>query len=212
MTNEKSVALPNHLIPLLDPTPSGAAKLVAAWDGLNTESQILILTWLETAGLPAYLNEKVLTKALHSANAYIRYLAARRLYFGPEDTEEKQALKKRIENDPDPLVRHCLLETSGGLWGLFGRDLADADAFFALPQEARLAKVRALYGSGEEMANLIGHAVDHQLKEGKVSAIELFEILSDYVNKTEFKKHYGPDNESYDGLVEYGRGKDIDSL
>jgi hypothetical protein len=37
------------------------------------------------------------------------------------------------------------------------------------------------------MANLIGHAVDHQLKEGKVSVIELFEILSDYVNRVGMK-------------------------
>ena len=79
MPNEKIAALPDHLAPLLEPTPSGAAKLVAAWDGLNTESQILILTALDTAGLPAYLNEKVRIKALDSANAYVRYLAARRL-------------------------------------------------------------------------------------------------------------------------------------
>ncbi|MGH7795690.1 MAG: hypothetical protein ACREQ2_12520 [Candidatus Binatia bacterium] len=209
MPNEKIAGLPVHLAPLLEPTPSGVAKLVAAWDGLNTESQILILMGLDTAGLPAYLSEKVHIKALDSATAYVRYLAARRLHFSRDDTKEKKAVKHRIEEDPDPLVRYCLLESS---YGLFGRDLADVDGFFALPHEARLAKVRLLHGSGEAMANLIGHAVDHQLKEGKVSAIELFEILSDYVNKAEFKKNYGPDNESYDGSAEYGRGKDIDAL
>jgi hypothetical protein len=209
MSNEKIAGLPVHLAPLLEPTPSGVAKLVAAWDGLNTESQILILMGLDTAGLPAYLSEKVRIKALDSTNAYVRYLVARRLYFSGGDTEEKKVIKERIEEDPNPLVRYCLLESG---WGLFGRDLADVDGFFSLPHEARLAKVRLLHGSGEAMANLIGHAVDHQLKEGKVSAIELFEILSDYVNKGEFKKNYGPDNESYDGYAEYGRGKDIDAL
>lgn len=210
MSNETIASLPGHLAPLLEPTPSGVAKLVAAWDGLNTESQVLILMGLDTAGLPAYLSEKVRIKALDTATAYVRYLAARRLHFIRDDTPEKKAVKQRIEEDPDPLVRHCLLEDSG--LGLFPPDLGDADAFFALPHEARLAKVRLLHGSGEEMANLIGHAVDHQLKEGKVSTIELFEILSDYVNKAEFKKHYDAENESYDGLIEYGRGKDIDSL
>jgi hypothetical protein len=209
MSNEKIAGLPAHLAPLLEPTPSGVAKLVAAWDGLNTESQMLILMALETAGLPTYLTEKVRIKALDSATAYIRYLGARRLYFSGDDTEEKKAVKQRVDQDPDPLVRYCLLESS---WGLLRRDLADADAFFALPHGARLAKVRSLHGSGEAMASLIGHAVDHQSKEGKVSAIELFEILSDYVNKTEFKKHYGSDNESYDGLTEQLRGKDIDAL
>src|SRR4029077_15971686 len=122
----KSAGLPDHLVPLLEPTPSGAAKLVAAWDGLTTESQILILNVLETTGLPAYLNEKVFTKALDSANAYVRYLAARRLTFAPDDTEEKKAVKKRIEDDPDPLVRYCLLEESR--WGGLGRGLANAGA------------------------------------------------------------------------------------
>jgi hypothetical protein len=209
MPNEKVAGLPDHLAPLLDPTPSGVAKLIAAWGGLNTESQMLILMALETAGLPTYLTEKVRLKALDSATAYVRYMAARRLHFSPDDTVEKKTVQKRIEEDPDPLVRYCLLESS---WGLFRRDLADADAFFALPHDARLAKVRSLHGSGEAMASLIGHAVDHQLKEGKVSEIELFEILSDYINKTEFRKHYGPDNESYDGLTEHLRGKDIDAL
>lgn len=209
MPNEKIAGLPDHLAPLLNPTPSGVAKLVAAWDGLNTESQILILMMLDTAGLPAYLSEKVRIKALYTATAYVRYLAARRLHFSRDDTEERKAVKQRIEEDPDPLVRYCLLESG---WGLFRRDLGDADAFFTLPHEARLATIRQLHGSGEAMAKLIGHAVDHQLKDGRVSAIELFEILSDYVNKTEFKKHYDPDNDSDDGFTEYSRGKDIDAL
>ena len=76
MPNEKGIRLPDHLAPLLQPTPSGVAKLVAAWDGLNTESQILVLTELDKARLPAYLNEKIRIKALDSANAYVRYLAA----------------------------------------------------------------------------------------------------------------------------------------
>lgn len=106
MPNEKVAGLPDHLAPLLDPTPSGVAKLVAAWDGLNTESQILILIRLDTAGVPAYLTNKVRMKALDSATGYVRYLAARRLAFSRDDTEEKQTIKRRIEDDPDPLVRY----------------------------------------------------------------------------------------------------------
>jgi hypothetical protein len=209
MSNEKIAGLPEHLAPLLDSTPSGVAKLVAVWDGLNTEWQVLILMGLDTAGLPAYLSEKVRIKALDSTTAYVRYLAARRLYFSGDDTQEKKAVKQRIEEDPDPLVRYCLLESG---WGLFRRDLGDADAFFALPHEARLATIRQLHDSGETMAKLIGHGVDHQLKDRRVPAIELFEILSDYVNKTEFKEYYAPDNVSNDGSTEYYRGKDIDAL
>ena len=62
--SNKVTDLPDHLAPLLEPTPSGVTKLVAAWDGLNTESQILVLTALDKAPLPAYLNEKIRIKAL----------------------------------------------------------------------------------------------------------------------------------------------------
>lgn len=108
MQNEKVAALPDHLAPLLEPTPSGVAKLVAAWEGLSTELQILILTGFDKEGLPAYLKEKVCIKALDGANAYVRYLAARQLNFSGDDTDEKKAVKQLIGADPDPLVRVLL--------------------------------------------------------------------------------------------------------
>ena len=36
-----------HLEPLIEPTPSGVAKLLAAWDGLSTESQMAVLAHLQ---------------------------------------------------------------------------------------------------------------------------------------------------------------------
>ena len=211
MPDNNGISLPDHLAPLLQPTPSGVAKLVAAWDGLNTESQILILTELDKARLPAYLNEKIRIKALDSADAYVRYLAARGLHFSCDDSEERKAIRQRIEEDPDPLVRYCLME---GEWNFLDPDLKDADAFFALPHGARLAKVRLLKSNGEAMATLIADAIDHQLiKEGKISEIELFEILSDYLNKPSFREHYNPNRErSYDGFGEYLAGEDIEAL
>lgn len=208
--NKNGIGVPDYLAPLLQPTPSGVAKLVAAWDGLNTESQILVLTELDKARLPAYLNKKIRVKALDSANAYVRYLAARGLYFSRDDSEERKAIRQRIEEDPDPLVRHCLMESE---WNFLDRALEDADAFFALPHGARLAKVRLLKSSGDAMATLVAHAIDHQLKEGTVSEIELFEILSDYLNKPSFREHYNPNRElSYDAFGEYLAGKDIEAL
>src|SRR5438309_10898418 len=106
MPNDKVTDLPDALVPLLQPTPSGVAKLIAAWDGLDTESQTLILTVLDKDRLPTYLNEKISIKALHSANAYVRYLAARGIYFSRDDGEEKNVIRQRIEEDPDPLVRY----------------------------------------------------------------------------------------------------------
>jgi len=125
----------------------------------------------------------------------------------PLDDESKM----RIEADPDPLVRYCLLESQ---YAQFNPLLNNPDEFFNLPQEARLALVRRMVGGGNKVAALISHAVDHQLKKGIVSEIELFEILSDYMNKAEFKNHYKDDieNPSSDGWKEYDKGRDIDSL
>jgi hypothetical protein len=116
MSNKNGIGLPEYIAPLLQPTPTGAAKLVAAWDGLNTESQILILTELDKARLPTYLNEKIRIKALGSANAYVRYLTARGFHFSRDDSEERKAIRQRIEEDPDPLVRYCLMESE---WNFF---------------------------------------------------------------------------------------------
>lgn len=71
MVDQKPPELPDYLVVLLQPTPTGIAKLIAAWDGLSTESQIRILTELKNAHAPSYLAEKVHTKALDSDNTYV---------------------------------------------------------------------------------------------------------------------------------------------
>lgn len=212
MPNKNGIGLPEYIAPLLQPTPTGAAKLVAAWDGLDTESQILILTELDKARLPAYLNEKIRIKALDSANAYVRYLAARGLHFSHDDSEERKTIRQRIEEDPDPLVRYCLMESEWNFFFLLP-DLKASAAFFALPHEARLAKVRLVKNNGQAMAILIAYASDHLLKEGKISEIEIFEILSDYLNNPSFREHYNPNRElSYDGFGEHLDGEDVKAL
>jgi len=196
---------------LLHPTPSGAAKSIAAWDGLSVEAQIQILTALEEAHFPAYLAQKVRRKALDSSNVYVRYLAARKFHFSRNDNEEERALKDRIEMDSDPLVKYCLLESE---WNFLDEDIKNPESFFSLPQEARLAKIRQLSGSGEAIASLITYAVDNYLEQGQVSEIELYEILADYLNKPSFREHYGEDRwrSRYDGFGEYMAGKDVEAL
>jgi len=211
MAKETKSALPPHLMDLLHPTPSGTAKLIAAWDGLGVEAQVQILTTLDEAKFPAYLAQKVRHKALDSSNAYVRYLAARKLHFGRDDTEEEKALKARIEMDSDPLVKYCLLESE---WNFLDKDIKNPESFFSLPQEARLAKVRQLSGSGEAIASLIAFAVDNYLQQGQVTEIELYEILADYLSKPSFREHYGEDQwrSRYDGFGEFMAGKDVEAL
>jgi len=237
MSNQMTMDISDHLAALLDSSPSSIAKLIAAWNGLSTESQIIILTKLDAARLPRYLDEKIRMAAFESTNAYVRYLAARRLRCDDNDNwyqnvRKKEAdeppilnskgqpvlnvtairsIKQRIEDDTSPLVRYSLLENQSGL---FDDALNDPEVFFALAHEARLAKIRLLDGSGEKIASLISYAVDHHLKDGKVSELELFEILSDYVNKPSFRKHYSTNRweSSYDGYGEFLAGKDIEAL
>jgi hypothetical protein len=212
MENNKQPEYPKYIKELMRPTPSGVAKLIAAWSGLSTESQILILSRLDEIRAPAYLVEKVRINALDSENAYVRYLAAKKFYFSEDCSDEEKFIKEKIESDPNSLVKYSLLEDSTGVSAIFDDTFKDADKFFALPHEARLAKIRAVNGMGERIAALISHAAEKQLKDGTVTEIELYEILADYLAKPEFHERYTDNRITYDGFGEYMKGKDIESL
>jgi hypothetical protein len=204
MNEQAQGAIPAYLQELLEPTPSGMAKLIAAWDGLTPETQIALLTAMERHG--GYFYRGALEKALSSPNAYVRYLAARDIRLDDRDPRARE-LQAQIDNDPEPLVRYARLEKDFG-----GPELEDAEKFFALPQEARLATVRRLALGGEAIAKLISYAVEHQLKNGVVSETELVEILSDYLSNPRFKSSYIDEPLFLGGSSEYGKGKDIEAL
>lgn len=212
MENNKQSEDPKYIKELMRPTPSGIAKLIAAWSGLSTETQIQLLSKLDEIRAPAYLAEKVRINALDSDNAYVRYLAAKKFYFSKDCSDEEKLIKEKIENDPNPLVKYSLLEDTSGISAIFDETFKDADTFLALPHEARLAKIRAVDGSGERIAALLAQAADKHLKEGKVSEIELYEILADYLAKPEFQERYTDNRVTYDGWGEYTKGKDIETL
>lgn len=208
MENQAKTVVPEHLQELLRPTPSGVAKLLAAWDGLAPESQILVLAEKKKHPGPAYLYQQVIEKAITSSNAFVRYMAAREANLNNGDDREKR-LRGKIDSDPEPLVRYAHHETD---WVGIRSEFDDPETFFGLPHEAQLAKVRKLVGGGETVAKLISYAVDHLLKDGKISEIELFEILTDYLEKPEFTGRYAKDRLSYDGFGEFLAGKDIEAL
>ena len=207
MRNQAEISIPAYLHELLQPTPSGAAKLIAAWDGLTPETQILMLAAKKKSPGPAYLYEQIIDKALLSDNGFVRYMAAREISFN--DPDRQNGLRTQIANDAEALVRYAHLETD---FGTLDHELEDPEKFFALPHQARLAKVRRLTGSGESVAKLIAYAVQRQMKDGRVSERELFEILSDYLNKSEFKNRYVQDRLCYDGLKEYSVGQELEAL
>jgi hypothetical protein len=212
MENKKQPDDLKYIKELMQPTPSGIAKLLAAWSGLSTETQILILSKLDEMRAPAYLAEKVRKTAIDSENAYVRYLAARKIYFSNDCSDEEKLLKEKIENDPVALVKYSLLEDSSGISAIFDDSFKDADTFVTLPHEARLAKIRLVDGNGERIAALLSQIADKHLKDGTVSEIELYEILADYLAKPEFHERYTDTRVTYDGWGEYTKGKDIESL
>ncbi len=199
--------MPWHLSELLHPTPSGVEKLLAAWDGLSTESKIMILLKLDDIETPAYLKKKIGLNALENENAYVRYLAVRRFSFDQDDPND-EVTEKKVENDTSSLVRYSSLEADFSL----DPELKDADLFFELPHHERLARVRLLTMGGDYIANLISQAVDRKLKDGKVTELELYEILADYLIKPEFQEKYTDTRVTYDGWATYSEDRDIDHL
>ena len=146
MKDQAETVVPEHLQELLRPTPSGVMKLLAAWDGLAPESQILVLAEKKKHPGPAYLYRQVIEKALTSPNAFVRYTAAREIHLSDGDDRER-ILRGKIDSDPEPLVRYAHLETD---WVGIRSEFDDPEKFFGLPHEARLAKVRRLTG-GENL-------------------------------------------------------------
>ncbi|MBW8001326.1 MAG: hypothetical protein FVQ80_04820 [Planctomycetes bacterium] len=204
--------LPKCIKDLLIETPSAITKLCALWDGLTAETQVKILSEIKTGSYSVYFTNRIYPKAVKSKNSYVRYLAAKDLYFGEHSSDEINALEQLVKDDPNPLVKYSLHEDANELSSIFDKLLKEPKSFFKLPQEARLAKVRVLTGGGEEIAAIIGYAIDNLLENKKVSEQELADILLDYLNKPEFRPHYEKDSYSYDGYGEYLRGKDLGAL
>lgn len=165
-----------HLHELLAPTPSAMAKLLALWDGLSLETRLWLLAEKMKNPEPAYLYEDLLARAAASGNAYERYLA------------NKELRANHLDDDPEPLVRYARLEDA---WGDLAAYAEEPARFFALPHEARLAFLRAPVGESEAVARLIRHAAVASLPKGEVSELELYELLTDYLNGPGFRAGAG---------------------
>jgi hypothetical protein len=173
-------AVPPHLRPLVEDTPSSGLRLLAAWDGLSVESQIIVLT---RPGAYGAISEQLAQKALASPNAYVRYLAVQVLRGGPvrkpfdspwdslTEARGSAALATfadQIAADPDPLVRYAPL---GRVWSFHGRE-AEIDRFLEQPREARLAQLRSGI-EGEDFAAMIRRALATGVREADVVSMVL---------------------------------------
>jgi len=159
--------------------------------------------------LPEYLDQQLRIKALESSNPYVRYLSATGFNFTNDDPEDLKAIRRRIEDDPSPLVRYAPLEHQVQIGQKY---LLDRNEFFALPQAARLALVRRMRRFGETVAALVSHAWHNLLGSGSVTERDLFEILCDYVNREEFKEQFRDTRPKYDYLGQHHEEKDFEAL
>jgi hypothetical protein len=88
---------------LLQDTPLGRMKLLAAWDGVTTETQIKLLRTLAASRLIVSepWDKAIWLRALDSSNEYIRYFAACELrlrWDRSDDARTLQAIEK-IQSD-----------------------------------------------------------------------------------------------------------------
>lgn len=92
MEKKTNDILPPHLKELVNPTPSGIAKLTAVWDGLSTETQMLLLSNIKCQKREVSL--KFLKVAIKTSNPYIRYLIVK-MHSGYLTLDEDNLEKKK---------------------------------------------------------------------------------------------------------------------
>ncbi len=211
--HDKALRLPEYLKEVLVPTASGIAKLIAVWDGLQVETQLLLLHELRRTKVPAYLYERFRKVALQATNPFVRYLIARDCYFNDEASDEENIAKKRIESDSCPLVKYSQEEQkSMRFLGFEPNPVERFSKFFSLPHNARLARIRGLMGRGEQFSNLIKYYLENQEVQQEVDELEFYECLLEYLNTDTFSRVYRSGEPGRDGSVEYGKGCQLDSL
>lgn len=207
---DDDVGIPDYLAELLHPTPSGTAKLLAAWDGLAVETKIRLWTRLESTDHPPYLHALIRTRVLSDQNAFVRYLAARELDREDDETPS-EVTHSKTANDPSELVRYAHLETEFGDIG--GGLLSSPSSYFAIPQSARLARIRCLKEEGEEIAAIIVYGARELLPKGDVSEVELFEIAQEFTQSVYVRRRqHLAEHLPRDGYGEYLAGEGLRAL
>ncbi len=171
--------IPVHLNDLLGYSVGRWKKLIAAWNGLTFETQILILNKI-TSELDYHneIKDEFFIKAFNSENDYIRYLVAKWLMENRNEEIKKSGLWKNIENDPSELVRNCKYENHWEMRHIAstGENIQD---FWNLPEESRLAWARSIKSyDGKRLKNIVESLVNVETCDQKKEA-ELSKILEE---------------------------------
>ena len=156
----------DHLEELLKDTPMGRIKLLAAWDSLNTETQIRLLGEMSEKGrtkAPEASDYSIWLKALSSPSEYVRYLAARGTRFTRDD-----GIEDKVRSDQSPLVRYS---RATGM-------LSNED-FGRCPKEQKLAIVS---DDDPPKATKLANWVEHAAESKSVSDDEIYDVVLEYLS------------------------------
>lgn len=178
MNDEIKKYLPEYFSEFLEDRPSSKLKLLAAWDGLSTETQIQILHYYTNAQksfIPELRNKILTTK-----NDYVRYLIGSHFNFSEKNDGDKQIISELNHSNnylTKFIAKKCNLS-----------DVAkDPATFFSMSHNERLTfidKSRCRYGEAHEFTALLEFALRHNA----ASEQELKDLVSEYLQK--LKKDY----------------------
>ena len=207
MTNN----IPEHLKELDCSTPSSWRKLIAAWEGLHVETQILFLKHIKKHCSYNHVRNELYKVAFNSENAYIRYLAAMELR--GEDEEESDEIEKKIKNDSSSLVKYSLYECNGLGWRPSEIE-ENLKLFWKVPHEARLALVRtdSKYYHIYFLLKILQESIDSKIADKIITWDEIDEILSDFVSQPGFIESFESNDLFHDGMLDYDKAEELKKL
>lgn len=224
------IEIPQYLEEIASCTPAGVHALIESWDGLSTESHILLLKNLElqvvqtsydreahvifkTLEGQRWIN-KIYEKAILSANAYVRYLSARFYRYHSEISgrgtaweqslaPDEKSFYDRVQNDKSPLVRfvYCKWNSKENFWDL--------------PHEARLSVACRGFWSPSDIIKIIKDALEQKIFGNAVSDFELYQILAGVISERFINDYTGRSKDSHSYYAEkedIERGKNMEAL
>ena len=225
---ETDSTIPSHLLLFMDGTPLALDRIRCAWPVLTLADKSLLLSSLLT-GRGGHRNAlewkrhhaALIDVALGDENAYVRYLAARRVN-APEkdDSDEIRARLERIDEDPSDLVRHAQLEMENvsapfKLVGAPGdsADVLDLSGKYDPAQfweSSQICRLAAATGRDWNLSvtDLLRYATKELLPNGRVTVHEMADVLlqnlgPDYVERFGKRRPQpGRSSSHFDGEVE----------
>ena len=194
--NENKSTIPKYLEELVKPTPLSVEKLLAAWDGLSFETQLMILSEY-VSNFPQHYRHKICLKSISSKNDYVRLISKN---IGNFSNYKDTSL---LVSSNYYLPKWCI--------PLPDNPIYSPEKFLNLNQIERLIIVSTLDGFGEHISNIVKYYYTNRLTFENTSEEQIFDILCEYF-KGSGLKNYKSGEMSFDGYDEFLKGEEIAAI